>query len=250
MIIQWKVSIPTLAPELERRAYIYLPDGWEESGKRYDVMYMYDGHNVFFDNHATYGKCWGMKEYLDSTKKELIVVGIECNPIGDERLFEYCPFDCEIPGFLSIQGRGKAYMDWLVGTLKPYIDANYPTNPGREHTIVAGSSMGGLMATYTLAQYNHVFSRAAALSPSFWIDPVQVQKMIRTGDLGRNSRIYLDYGTEEIKGFEDKVHILADAVTALEDAGADVLFRWVEGGQHNEASWEKQIPVFMDYLDL
>lgn len=249
MIIEWKVSIPTLAPELERRAYIYLPDGWKESDKRYDVMYMYDGHNVFFDSHATYGKSWGMKEYLETSGKELIVVGIECNQEGEERMFEYCPFDCQIPGFLNIQGRGKTYMDWVVGTLKPYIDENYPTNPGREHTIVAGSSMGGLMATYTLAQYNHVFSRAAALSPSFWVDPQKVDDMIKDGKFGNNSRIYLDYGTKELEGFADKVYILENAIKTLEMTGAEVLFRWVEGGEHNEASWEKQIPVFMDFLD-
>ena len=250
MIIQWKVSIPTLAPELERRAYIYLPDGWEESGKRYDVLYMYDGHNVFFDTHATYGKSWGMKEYLDAAKKDLIVVGIECNPEGNERLFEYCPFDCQIPGWIEIRGRGKLYMDWLVDTLKPYIDANYPTNPGRAHTIAAGSSMGGLMATYTLAHYNHIFSRAAALSPSFWVAPDQVDEMIRSGNFGENSRIYLDYGTEEIKDFAQKIDILNHAVRLLEESGAQVRFRWVEGGEHNEATWEKQIPVFMEYLGI
>ena len=250
MIIQWKVSIPTLASELKRRAYVYLPEDWDKSGKRYDVMYMYDGHNVFFDSHATYGKSWGMKEYLDAAKKDLIVVGIECNPEGNERLFEYCPFDCQIPGWIAIEGRGKAYMDWLVGTLKPYIDANYPTNPGREHTIVAGSSMGGLMATYTLAQYNHVFSRAAALSPSFWVDPEKVDDMIRGGSFGENSQIYLNYGTEEIKGFEKKVFILENAIKALEDMGAAAYFHWVEGGQHNEATWEKQIPTCMGFLGI
>ena len=250
MIIQWKVSIPTLAPSLQRRAYIYLPDGWEKSGKRYDVLYMYDGHNVFFDSHATYGKSWGMKEYLDAAKKDLIVVGIECNPEGNERLFEYCPFDCQIPGWIEIQGRGKLYMDWLVNTLKPYIDANYPTNPGRDHTIVAGSSMGGLMATYTLSHYNHIFSRAAALSPSFWIAPDQVDRMLRSGQICPGSRIFLNYGTEEIKGYEEKVHILDDAVRTLQNMGAGTHFHWVPGGEHNEATWEREIPAFMDFLDI
>ena len=250
MVIQWNVKIPTLAPQLERRGYVYLPDDWDKSGKRYDVMYMYDGHNLFFDSHATYGKSWGMKEYLDAAKKDLIVVGIECNPEGNERLFEYCPFDCQIPGWITIEGRGKQYMDWLVGTLKPYIDANFPTNPGREHTIVAGSSMGGLMATYSLAHYNHIFSRAAALSPSFWVDAQQVQRMIHSGSFAKNSRIYLNYGTMELDGYEEKACILENSVKALEEMGADVHFHWVQGGEHNEATWEKQIPVFMEYLKI
>ena len=211
---------------------------------------MFDGHNVFFDSDATYGKSWGMKDFMDKNQKDMIIVAVECNHVGNGRLEEYSPFDYENDTLGSITGRGKLYMDWLVDTLKPYIDANYPTNLGRAHTIVAGSSMGGLMATYTLAHYNHIFSRAAALSPSFWVDPDQVDEMIRSGNFGENSRIYLDYGTEEIKDFAQKIDILNDAAKLLEESGAQVRFRWVEGGEHNEASWEKQIPVFMEYLGI
>ena len=250
MIIQWKVSIPTLAPDLERRAYVYLPEDWEKSGKRYDVMYMYDGHNVFFDSHATYGKSWGMKEYLDAAKKDLIVVGIECNPEGNERLFEYCPFDCQIPGWIAIEGRGKVYMDWLVGTLKPYIDANYPTNPGREHTIVAGSSMGGLMALYGACEYNHVFKKAACLSPSFWVSKDKILQMVTHAEIDTNTCIYIDYGSMELPNHELNSEALISVARSLLTKHVNVALRIIPGGTHSERSWEKQIPVFMDCLGL
>ena len=71
----------------------------------------------------------------------------------------------------KIEGKGKIYMDWLVDILKPEIDKKYRTMPERENTIIAGSSMGGLMALYGATEYNHVFQRAACLSPSLWVNP-------------------------------------------------------------------------------
>ncbi|MBO5659450.1 MAG: alpha/beta hydrolase, partial [Bacteroidaceae bacterium] len=146
--------------------YLYLPEDWKTSGKRYPVMYMFDGHNVFFDTHATYGKSWGMGEYMDENKKQMIIVAVECNHEGHQRLSEYSPVDFVFPDAGAIVGRGKQYMQWLVETLKPYIDANYPTLTDREHTSIAGSSMGGLMSLYAVCEYNHIFQKAACISPS------------------------------------------------------------------------------------
>ena len=86
MVDHWKITIPQLSGDAQRRVYIYLPDDWQTSGKRYPVLYMFDGHNVFFDSHATYGKSWGMGEYLDAQRKDLMVVAVECNHAGHKRL--------------------------------------------------------------------------------------------------------------------------------------------------------------------
>ena len=84
MIKFWDVTIPELTGDEERKAYIYVPDSYQrDETKRYPVLYMFDGHNVFFDSHATYGKCWGMKEYLEETETELIVAAVECNHSPD-----------------------------------------------------------------------------------------------------------------------------------------------------------------------
>ena len=92
MIIVRKIQIPGLETAKPRRLYIYLPKDYEVSDRRYPVLYMFDGHNVFYNSHATYGKSWGMKEYLQKTKLPLIVVGIESNREG-KRLSEYSPWD-------------------------------------------------------------------------------------------------------------------------------------------------------------
>ena len=94
MIKKWKVTIPELTGPEPRFAYAYVPDAYKKNpDARYPVLYMFDGHNVFFDEDATYGKCWGMKEYLDKTGLPLIVVAVECNHSPDNgRLKEYSPF--------------------------------------------------------------------------------------------------------------------------------------------------------------
>ena len=162
MVKKWKVRIEKLSGDKERRAYIYLPDSYgKEPDKRYPVMYMFDGHNVFFDSDATYGKSWGMNKYMRESKKQLIIVAVECNHEGNNRLIEYSPLHYENSSMGKIKGKGNVYMNWLVKTLKPYIDANYRTLPDRKNTIICGSSMGGLMALYAACTYNHVFQRAA-----------------------------------------------------------------------------------------
>ena len=94
MVKKWKVKIPELSGEKERRAYIFLPSSYnQEPKRRYPVMYMFDGHNVFFDTDATYGKSWGMNKYMLESKKQLIIVAVECNHEGNSRLEEYSPFD-------------------------------------------------------------------------------------------------------------------------------------------------------------
>ena len=207
MIRTWKIKIPNLSGSEQRLVYLYLPDDWQTSGKRYPVLYMFDGHNVFFDTHATYGKSWGMGEYLDKNKKQLIIVAVECSHKGHQRLSEYSPVDFMFPDAGPIVGRGKEYMDWLVDTLKPYIDANYPTLPDREHTSIAGSSMGGLMSLYAVCDYNHIFQKAACISPSFWVNKDKVLDIVANSDIAADSSIYIDYGSLELPNQIGRAHV-------------------------------------------
>ena len=159
---------------------------------------MFDGHNVFFDNDATYGKCWGMKEYMDKTKTQMIIAAVECNHSPDHgRLKEYSPFSFFDQKFGIIPGLGRTTMNWFSNEFKPFIDKNYRTLHQREHTFIAGSSMGGLMSVYALLEYNSVFSRAAALSPSLWVSPEQIRKLITTTELNPDTVLYMDYGSDE-----------------------------------------------------
>jgi len=251
MLKKWNVTLPELTGDKERRAYIYLPDYYDiDESRRYPVMYMFDGHNVFVDEDATFGKSWGMKKYMDWTKKPLIIVAVECNHEGNYRLREYAPFDYENFEHGHIESMGKAYLEWMVNELKPYVDANYRTLPDRNNTIICGSSMGGLMAMYGVTEYNHVFQRAACLSPSLWVDPSQVIAMAARSDLKKDTCIYMDYGSNEVFNHHYTAETMITMSQLLLTKRANLAFRIVPGGDHSEASWEKQIPVFMDCLGL
>ena len=251
MIKKWEVTIPKLSGKKTRTAYIYLPDYYEEDKfRRYPVLYMFDGHNVFFDADATYGKSWGMNSYMTWNRKPLIIVAVECNHSGNSRLREYSPISFEDPKWGKVRGRGKAYMDWLVNDLKPYIDENYRTLPDREHTSICGSSMGGLMALYAATVYNHVFQRAACLSPSLWTDPEKLLKMVEKAKIKNETCIYRDYGSAEMFSHPANVNALMDMDRLLVTKRVNLAFRIIPGGTHSEASWEKQIPIFMDCLGL
>ena len=251
MVKKWNVTIPQLSGEKTRRAYIYLPESYEKSkDKRYPVMYMFDGHNVFFDEDATFGKSWGMNKYMVKSKKDLIIVAVECNHEGNRRLVEYSPFSYENSSFGKMKGKGRVYMNWLVNVLKPYIDQNYRTLPDRKNTIIAGSSMGGLMALYGVCVFNHVFQRAACLSPSLWVSSGKVLEMIARAPIKNDTCIYMDYGSEEMFNHVANQESLISTSHLLLTKRVNLAMRVVPGGNHSEASWEKQIPIFMECLGI
>lgn len=250
MVNTWDITIPELTGDETRKAYLYLPESYEyETKKRYPVLYMFDGHNVFFDSHATYGKSWGMKEYMDTTETQLIIAAVECNHSPDNgRLKEYSPYTFKDSRFGKIAGRGRTTMEWLIHTFKKEIDSQYRTLPDREHTFIAGSSMGGLMSLYALLAYNQFFSRAAALSPSIWTASEKLLHLVRHTKLNPDTVLYMDYGSCELKNHSGMRHQFANMTAALMEKRIMVESRIVPGGNHCEASWEKQIPFFMNTL--
>ena len=250
MIKKWKVVFPSPNGPDERRAYIYLPASYKKNpDRRYPVLYMFDGHNVFFDSDATYGKCWGMKEYLDADETQLIVVAVECNHSPDNgRHKDYSPFTFRDPRVGHITGKGNLTMEWMVQTLKREIDENFRTLPDREHTFIAGSSMGGLMSLYALMEYNHVFSRAAALSPSIWTSPKKLDQMIRNASIAPDTVLYMDYGSREMKHHADMEARYIKTMNLLMQRKVHLTSRIVPNGDHCEASWERQIPFFINTL--
>ena len=251
MVKKWNVTIPELSGDKKRKAYIYLPESYnKEKDRRYPVLYMFDGHNVFFDSDATYGKSWGMAQYMQKSKKQLIIVAVECNHEGDSRLREYSPVNFENSTLGKIRGKGKTYMDWLVKTLKPYIDEKYRTLPDRENTLICGSSMGGLMALYAVSAYNRYFQRAACLSPSLWVNSGAVLELVAKARISRDTCIYMDYGSEEMFNHAANAEALSTMSHMLLAKRVNLAFRIVPGGTHSEASWEKQIPVFMECLGI
>ena len=247
MIEVWDVTLPELTGEEKRRAYVYLPlQAMYGDGQRFPVLYMFDGHNVFFNSDATYGKSWGMGEYLDAHRVPLIVAAVECNhDPNNGRISEYAPYSLSSRYIGEVEGRGEKTMDWLIHNFKSEIDRRYPTIPDREHTFIAGSSMGGLMSLYAVSCYNAVFSRAAALSPSLDCEPKKLEGLIRTAVMKPDTVLYMDMGEMECSrsGMQRFWHF-----ARLMAERSRVTARIVPDGRHCEASWEKQISFFLPTL--
>ena len=243
MVETFDVSITPYG--LTRRTFVYLPDDWQTSGKKYPVLYMFDGHNLFFDSTATYGTCWGLKEYCDA-HPNWIIAAPECNHEGNKRLEEYCPYQSD--WFGGITGTGHEYMEWLTKEFKPMMDKRYPTLPGRANTAIGGSSMGGLMSLYALLQYNDTFSRAAALSPSIWASPEKLSGLVGRAKLEPGTVLYMDYGSREMGNHDGMRKGFAQLTEKLMVRGIHLTARLVPGGTHSEASWEKQLPFVFHTL--
>ena len=247
MIETFALPPPLAESKKKRKVYVYLPDDLEEE-MRLPVLYMFDGHNLFSDSEATYGKSWGLSDFLEANHVPLMVVGVDCNHSKNHgRLRENSPFSFDDPDLGHITGKGKQTMAWFTGPLKAYIDEHYPTLPMRETTFIAGSSMGGLMTLYALCCYGDTYSRGAALSPSLWTSR-RCMQMIRQSDTIGDSVLYMDYGENELARHEGMRTLFGQVAGALLEKGTKLNLRIVPGGEHCEASWEEQIPFFMDTL--
>lgn len=235
-----------------RMLHIYLPDDYDSSTKSYPVFYFFDGHNLFVDSHATYGKSWGLASYLKKHRTKIIICGIECGHEGDERLDEYCPYPLSNAFGHSLSGLGSTTLDWIVNEVKPYMDENFRTLPDRLHTGIAGSSMGGLMSLYGVLHHNDVFSMAGCLSSSIGICMKELEREVKLSNLSPSTRIYLSYGTEEIKYFDRRASLDKKNMklkTLIEEKGVSAVMLYeMENGEHCERDWEKQNPIFIPFL--
>ena len=240
-----------------RPLHIWLPDDYDSTDERYPVMYMFDGHNLFEDSSATYGTCWGLKDFFEGWPKKMICVGLECSHRGRERLKEYCPYHFNDSYFGDLHGTGVQTLDWMAGTLKPYIDENFRTYSFREATGLGGSSMGGLMSLYGIIHYNTVFSKAACLSSTVTPCRDELLEEIAQAPLNPDTRVYLSWGEREGRWSAEKLNDNFDRDTAhcnqaicraLDKKGVTTWLYLQKRGGHCEADWAKQVPGFMDFL--
>jgi glycosidase/predicted alpha/beta superfamily hydrolase len=234
-VLTQKLTIPGL--DRERTLRIYLPPGYEKSNRRYPVLYMHDGQNLF-DATTSYSGEWGVDETLNELAKtkglELIVVGIDH---GDERrIHELNPWDNARFG----KGEGRQYMDFVVGTVKPYIDSHYRTKPGRDDTAVMGSSMGGLISQYAIEQYPQVFGKAGIFSPAYWLAVPAVFDFAKAQPPRKDAKLYFYAGGKE---GEDMLPDMQRMVAQLRAQGhaQDRIDVIVDAeAAHNEAAWRAQ----------
>ncbi|UAL52966.1 alpha/beta hydrolase [Metabacillus dongyingensis] len=253
MIEKFEVFISTL--ERERRITVFLPENYRDSSKSYPVLYMHDGQNLFEDRDASFGFSWGIKDYLEQSGQELIVVGIDCNHTGYNRFNEYGPWiNRSLAQDLfgqdeDLGGEGDAYISFIVHELKQLIDSKYRTLP--DETSMAGSSMGGLISTYAACKYSHIFRKIASLSSAYWFNQKEIEALIKDSDLSAIEKFYMDVGTKEITAsFHHQDYIdSSDAVyDILKEKVSDYRYEVIEDAEHNEAAWRKRVPEIFKYL--
>jgi predicted alpha/beta superfamily hydrolase len=234
-----------LMPQLnrKRRIWAYLPKGYATGTKKYPVIYMQDGQNLFNEQTAPFGE-WGVDEALDSlskkTGKEAIIVGIDNG--GDKRMTEYNPFDHKQYG----KGEGKEYVDFLVLTLKPFIDKKFRTLKDSAHTFVAGSSMGGLISMYAIVKYPAVFGGAGIFSPAFWTAPGIYDAVAAASWGAAFKRFYFYAGGQE---GDAMVPDMDRMINIVEKKGHYETQRVVNPiAKHNEAAWRKEFANFFNFI--
>jgi len=235
-------------PQLDRnrRIWIYLPPDYEQTNKDYPVLYMHDGQNLF-DVATAFSGEWEVDESLNALFDEgdegFIVVGIENG--GSHRLNEYSPWVNPQYG----GGEGAAYVDFIVETLKPYIDENFRTRSNREYTGIMGSSMGGLISLYAAIEHQEVFSKAGVFSASFWFADESYSHVSNTGKM-EDMRIYMIAGALEGSG-GGQVSDMNAMYSTLLDAGFstdEVIAVAHEDGQHSEWYWAREFPDAYEWL--
>ncbi|MEM8909464.1 MAG: alpha/beta hydrolase-fold protein, partial [Bacteroidota bacterium] len=234
-------------PQLDRnrRIWIYLPPDYQSSNKSYPVLYLQDGQNLF-DAFTSFSGEWEIDESLNTLFEQgdhgVIVVGIDNG--GIDRINEYAPW--VHPSFGG--GQGGLYVDFLINTLKPYIDDNFRTRPEREATGIVGSSMGGLIALYAAIEHQDVFGKAGVFSPSLWFSDQAFSHVSSTGKQ-EDMRIYLLAGIPEDNG--SVVADLQNMYNTLLQAGfttSELNIQIHEDGQHSEWYWAREFPTAYEWL--
>lgn len=245
--------------ENERQVVVYVPPGYEDQpDRRYPVIYLHDGQNVFDPNTAAFGITWDAARTADKLiqlgrLQPVIQVAIANTP---DRLFEYAPFPD--PNVNVNEGRNAAYGHFLFDEVKPFIDRLYRTKPERQHTAVVGSSMGGL-STLSLAWKRHrEFSLCGILSPSLWWSRNRILRELEDGDSldwMQTMRFWLDMGNKEggARAVVPPALQRTRRLVELFDSagllpGHDYYYWEVAGGEHNEAHWAARYDKVLLYF--
>ena len=221
----------------DRDVAVWLPPGYDTLGnKRYPVLYMHDGQNMFDPAASAFGVEWGIDETCDRLIRQgemapLIVVGISNTA---DRSFEYAPGE-----------KGEAYMNFVVNQLKPFIDSAYHTRPDRAHTLTGGSSLGGLLSFMLAWQHGDVFSKSICMSPAFKINRLDyVKNVLAYRGEKKDLFFYIDNGGV---GLDAQLQPGVNAMLAAlhrkgYEEGTNIRYVSDSRANHSESSWAKRFP--------
>lgn len=245
---------------LPRTVDVWLPPGYGEGGrrKRFPVLYMHDGQNLF-DPRTSYGGVdWGVDETMtrlisQGVLREAIVVGVWNTP---RRVAEYMPRKAvRVADTKDLKGVAVTssdeivsdeYLKFLVYELKPFIDSRYRTLPGRADTFVMGASMGGLISAYAACEYPRVFGGAGCVSTHWPAGGGAVVDYLKSHlPAPRAHKFYFDFGTETLDADYEPYQRRVDElmIRAGYAEGLDWVTRRFEGEGHSEKSWRRRVDI-------
>ena len=238
-------------PQLNRtrRIWVYLPPDYATSeDKRYPVLYMQDGQNLFDKATSYQGQEWKVDESLNRLFEEgqegVIVVGIDH---GEEhRNDEYAPWVREEEGGKS-GGEGGKYVQFLAETLKPYIDEHFRTKPEREYTGIAGSSLGGIISLYGALVYPQTFGLVGVISPAIWYNP-EIIEFVEQQNKTHDTRFYFITSEKEGPTVVGGINLMYDALLAQGHEATHVKKGMTAEGEHNEIYYSEQFPAMYQWL--
>jgi len=241
----------------DRDVLVYLPPDYETNQKkRYPVLYLNDGQNLF-DGATSFipGQEWRVDEtaqkLIAARKIEpLIIVGIYNT--GKDRINEYTAAE---DAKFKMGGKADLYGRMLLEELKPFIDSHYRTKRSAKHTGLGGSSLGGLVSIYLALKYPAVFGRAAVVSPSVWFANKQIVRYVEALPKKPKVRVWMDIGTKEGDNPEEAQQTVNDARLLQETLikkgwkpGRDLNYFEAEGAKHNEGAWAARVEQILAFL--
>lgn len=242
-VIEKSYEIPQL--NRSRRVSAILPYDYYESDKKYRVLYLNDGQNLW-DDDAPYGN-WNIDKslrYMASVGlDDVIIIAIDHG--GNKRISEYAPYPTERFG----ESQGNLYIDFLINTLKPYIEKNFRVLPGRQNAGIGGSSMGALISLYAGVKYPEIYSKLLIFSPSLWIAPEMYEETLKFLPASP-IKLYVYAGEHESKNHIANVMKLRQTLKENKSFAEKIKFKLSinPAGTHNEYYWSKEFPIALKWL--
>jgi predicted alpha/beta superfamily hydrolase len=236
-----------LIPQLnrQRRIWIRLPEGYSENNEGYPVIYAMDGQNCL-DQASSFAGEWELDESLDEFSSEVcsnaIVIAIDNG--GSLRIDEYSPW---LNTTYDEGGEGDAFASFLAENLKPAIDAEFNTLSDPANTMIIGSSLGALIATYTICKYPAVFGKAGLFSPAYWFNP-EIFTYADSHPLLPQSKLYFVAGTTESDDMVPDMQAMQTTVLGASVNPPQTFLITHADGAHSEWYWRREFPDAYSWL--
>ncbi len=233
-------------PQLNRHRniWVYLPPDYDNKTK-FPVIYLHDAQNVFESTQASGFEKWragaALNALYETTGWSCIAVGIEHG--HEHRLSEYSPYlNAEHGG-----GEGKQYLDFIVNTLKPVVDATFQTRTDAQNTAIMGSSMGGLISMYAALQYGNIFGKVGVFSPSFWWSD-DLYELAANKPFDNVQKLVLLAGGKESEGMIPDVLAMYNTLSDNNYFEHKIMLDFYEWGQHTESFWALEFDKALRFL--